>query len=141
MENLIIKLGNYTEQREPIPYIPHDGGPTERTHYGWRPGMNEQESWLSAQGWWRLRADRAINTKLAIVVNSENIVVAVSQVEGVVKSEDRQWILGRLEPTGKYKPWLGHKIRMNNSRNPIAYMDTRDFLNPEQVDENAEYIN
>ena len=141
MENIIIKLGPYVEQREPIPYTRDGDTVRERTHYGWRPGMSEQESWLSAQGWWHFSPTRALGTQLAIAVNNEGTVVAVAQVEGVVKGEDRHWILGRLEPTGKYRPWVGRKMHTNDSRNPIAYSDMRDFINPEQVDESTEYIN
>ena len=134
MENIIIRLGKLVHSTEPIPYTqPNSDAPTMRHAYGWSPDMTPVEAWLSAQGWWRLRADRAIKAHLAIVVNQNWTVVAVAHVDGVVKGEDRSWLLGRVDTTGTYDPWLGKQVKPNNSRNPITYANTRDFVNPEQV--------
>lgn len=143
MEHLIIRLGNYTENIENIPYIPSDdkNAPRTRTAYGWKPGMTPEESWLAAQGWWRLRADRAVNADLA-VVTVNNTIVAVAHVDGVVKGGGhRNWILGKLDTSGRYDPWLGKTLRLNDSRNPIAYLDADDFTPPENVTEDTVFIN
>lgn len=146
MEHLIIRLGSYTESPgEQIPYIPtpQSDEPFRKTRdfYGWKSGMTQEQSWLAAQGWWKLRADRAVNAELAIVVNNTDTIVAVAHVEGIVKGDTRNWILGKLDESGKYEPWIGKRLQLNNSRNPIAYLDAKSFTPPEKVTKDTSTIN
>ncbi|RSX56532.1 protein-(glutamine-N5) methyltransferase [Bifidobacterium samirii] len=127
-EIMTIKLGGRTNFVEEIPY----GGGAKRSQYGWEEGMTEDQCWEAAQGWWRLEPGRAIRAKLALVLNNDSEVVAIGRIEGVVKGEDRLWLLGKQDATG-YEQWLHKHVNRNRSQNPIAYFDEKRFVKPEDV--------
>ncbi len=80
--------------------------------------------WLDrGRQWWKARAARIIDCDLLIVLNAENVVMAVGQIEGVMKDLDsgsgRVSIVVRPLPDNE---WIGKKIERYASRNPVVYM-------------------
>lgn len=82
------------------------------------------EQWLDqGRQWWKARAARIIECNLLFVLNAENVVMAVGQIEGVMKDLDS----GSGRVSIEVRPledneWLGRKIERYTSRNPVVYM-------------------
>ncbi|AEB07029.1 hypothetical protein Corgl_0918 [Coriobacterium glomerans PW2] len=89
--------------------------------YGWQPGMNEEEAWRAAQGDWRADPTRVMECENAIVVDPNSKIVCVASISGVKRAEEapRIKILGKVLSGN---PWVGRTMRVNDSRNPIAYI-------------------
>lgn len=113
MENLIIQLRPYTDLAEPE---------YNRSGYGWKQDMNQQEVWLSGQGPWKASASRVIACDKAIVLNPAHEVVCVAEISGVQKLKDRNRVLVQANVNIDHD-WVGKKMTVNNkSQNPIAYV-------------------
>ncbi|MCI1983208.1 MAG: protein-(glutamine-N5) methyltransferase [Bifidobacteriaceae bacterium] len=95
-----------------------------REFYGWDPDCTEEDSWRSGQGWWKIRAGRAIECDLAVVMNADCMIVAVARIKGLWKGDSRHLLEGDLLKGHK---WLGKHVKRNNSQNPIAYFDQKEF--------------
>lgn len=80
--------------------------------------------WLDrGRQWWKARAARVIDCDLLIVLNAENVVMAVGQIEGVMKDLDSG--SGRVSIEVRPLPdnvWIGKTIDRYSSRNPVVYM-------------------
>lgn len=115
MEIMTIKLG-------PTVLDHDDSIPRER--YGWDSSFTEADAWLSGRGWWKIRPGRAIECYFAVVLNADNIVVAVARITGLRKGETRLLLDGDLL---LHHEWVGKHVKRNNSQNPIAYFDQKKF--------------
>ena len=139
-ENIILQLGNYTPNPETIPDSDATN-PRIRQGYGWKPGMSEEEAWLSTQGWWPLSVSRAIDAHYAIGVNLDRIIVAVARVDGLIKGDGRHWILGKVNPDDPHRAWVGKRIRKNHSRNPVSYIPESAFIQPGDLTDRDTCVN
>lgn len=90
---------------------------------------NADDSWTFGQWldrgrqWWKARAARIIECDLLLVLNAENVVMAVGQVAGVMKDLDSG--SGRVSIEVRPLPkneWIGRKVERYTSRNPVVYM-------------------
>lgn len=109
--------------------------PSDRV--GWQPGMTDAEIWEAGSKWWRLNLDRAMACDVLLVLNPENIVVAVKQIEGfnkydreIYEVEKKVAIEGSDASPEMIAKYMGKTIDHRFSRNPVAYLevDTFDLL-------------
>ena len=115
MENLVIQLRPYVDLVEPE---------FKRAGYGWKPEMNQDESWLSGAGPWKAKASRVIDCDKAIVLNPDHEIVCVAEITGVQKIKDRNRTLIHADVQNDHA-WVGKKMEVKNrSQNPITYVET-----------------
>lgn len=119
-----------------------------RSRVGWEPYWNptdatiREEVWHRSNSWWKLEPGRAVRCDLGIVLNPDNVVVAVVEVQGILKRKDimRMGFIGELAGP-EYDSWYGKTLERNDSKNPIAYFDERAILPPTQVTADTTTLN
>lgn len=111
----------------------HRKGDGDRS--GWVEDMTEQEAWKAGKGRWVLKASRAIECRLALILSPACDVIAEAEILGIRKDtpgSDRYEILGELRLSGQEN--LGATANRGKSQNPIAYLkpDAFTFVNPDK---------
>lgn len=90
-----------------------------RSTIGSRPGMSEQEAWLTGRGVWVLKADRALAQDEAKIVDTAGTVLAVARITGITKCGERYALEGDLLPGD---PRVGQPTTTpHRSRNSVGY--------------------
>lgn len=102
--------------------------------------MTEQEAWKAGKGWWVLRAGRAVECRLALILSPEGVVIAEAEILGIRKDgpiSDRFEILGELRHAGHQ--YLGATALRGSSQNPVAYLkpDAFAFVNGDKFTSDA----
>jgi hypothetical protein len=117
---LEIKLGDYREVGEGEELFP-----LERTAIGWQEGMTPQQAWESARGVWKLRPDRAINEQEVRVVNRHGEIVAVANLRGLIRHDDRFELVGDLVEDDATIGSVLDEAERSRSQNPVRYIETK----------------
>jgi len=112
---LEIKLGDYHE-------IDPAGCPLGRAAVGWRDGMTSQQVWEAARGFWKLRPDRAINEHKVRVVNRHGVIVAMADLRGLIRHEDRFELVGDLTESDESIGNVLPDEERSRSQNPVRYV-------------------
>lgn len=92
-------------------------------HAGWVEGMTEQDAWKAGKAWWVLKASRAIDCQVALILNPSCEVVAEAEILGIRKetpTSERFEVFGELRESDHQ--YLGATADRGTSQNPIAYL-------------------
>jgi len=87
-----------------------------------------QADWMErGRQWWRARPARVIDAERLVIVDADEKIVAVGRIRGVEKGLDGSGRLAILVNLEQDSELVGQTLRTNDSRNPVNYVDVRDF--------------
>ena len=85
-----VKLGDYQTV---------SGDPLGRDYVGCFPRMTEEEAWRAGRGVWKMNRSRAAAERFALIT-AKNVVLAVAEIRGVTRHEDRTALEGVVLAAG-----------------------------------------
>ncbi len=78
-----------------------------------------QDAWAAGRGVWKLKATRVLEEDEVAILSPDGLVLAVAEITGVIKHDERQSIEGALITN---HPLLGKYVEVSKSRNPIRHV-------------------